>query len=167
MEEPTGPTGPTEESTGPTGPTEESTGPTPVYNIAEQFAMSSAPAVEPNPYIITLDELKATQEALSHKEILDRSTMLQFVQPDSEELKRKLLQWASSGLPDGFQLSSVPIEPPSRCVDGQTRSTFEYVEYLLGTTIYERFQSLQTKLPGMVLSYSIPGSQICMHVSKD
>jgi hypothetical protein len=149
-----------------TGPTEESTGPSSSYTEAEQLAMTPAPIVELSPYIITLDELKATQEALSHKETLDRSTMLRFVQPDSEELKRKLLQWATFGLPDGFQLNSVSIEPPSRCIDGQIRSTFEYVEYLLGTTIYDRFQSLQTKLPGMSLSYSFPASQICMHVSK-
>jgi hypothetical protein len=166
MEEPTGPT--TDEATGPTGPTtEEATGPTgPVYTEAEQLAMNPVPTVEPSPYIITLDELKETQEALSHKESLDRSTVIRFVEPDTEELKRKLLQWATVGLPNVFQLFSVSIEPPTRCMDGISRPKFEYIEYLLGTTIYEKFQLLQVKLPGMVLSYSLPDSQLCMHVSK-
>jgi hypothetical protein len=167
--EATGPT--TEEATGPTGPTTEATGPTeeatgPVYTEAEQLAMNPVPTVEPSPYIITLDELKETQEALSHKESLDRSTVIRFVEPDSEELKRKLLQWAASGLPDVFQLFSISIEPPTRCMDGISRPKFEYIEYLLGTTIYEKFQLLQVKLPGMTLTYSLPGSQLCMHVSR-
>jgi len=164
MEEATGPTGDT-------GPTEESTGPTTeedvnTYTEAEQLAMTPAPVVEPSPYIITLDELKATQAALSHKETVDRSTMFRLVEPDSEDLKRKLLQWAAAGLPDGFQIFSISVEPPQKCMDGQVRTKFEYVEYLLGTTIYEKIVLLQAKLPGMMLSYSLPDSQVCIHVSK-
>jgi hypothetical protein len=173
LEEATGPTGPTEEATGPTGatgPTEEATGPTEevvnTYTEAEQLAMTPAPVVEPNPYIITLEELKATQEALFHKEAIDRSTLFQFVEPDPEELKRKLLHWAAAGLPDGFQITSISVEPPQKCMDGQVRTKFEYVEYLLRTTLYEKVLLLQAKLPGMILSYSLPDSQVCMHVSK-
>jgi hypothetical protein len=147
-----------------TGPTEEST--TYVYTEAELLAITPVPVVELNPYIITLDELKASQEALSHKEILDKSALFRFVEPASEELKQKLFQWASLGLPDGFQLYSVALEVPLKCSDGLVRSTFEYTEYLLGTTLSEKIQLLQAKLPGMVLSYSIPGPQVCLHVSK-
>lgn len=186
---PTGPTGPTGETTntgatgptggttntGATGPTGETTntgatGPSPsqpesTYTEAERLAMTPVPETPPSPYIITLDELKATQAALTHKETIDRGRVFHFVEPDSEDLKRKLLHWAASGLPDGFQLSSVSIDPPPKCMDGQTRTTFEYAEYLLGTTLYARFQTLQTKLPGMALSYSIVASSVSMHVS--
>ena len=149
---------------------EETTGSTdviqPTYTEAELLAMAPVSVVAPPSYIITIDELKATQEALSHKESTDRSAVFRFVQPDSEELKRKLISWAASGLPDGFRLDSISIEPPSKCIDGQIRPKFEYVEYLLGTTLFERLQLLQSKLPGMALSYSLPDSQVCMHVSK-
>jgi hypothetical protein len=135
------------------------------YTEAELLAMAPVSETPPSPYIITLDELKATQAALTHKETIDRGRVFHFVEPDSEDLKRKLLHWAASGLPDGFQLSSVSIDPPPKCMDGQVRTTFEYVEYLLGTTLYAKFQTLQAKLPGMSLSYSIVASSVCMHVS--
>lgn len=181
-------TGPTEEATGPTGepyigssgqlvystPVEETgpTGPT-EEELHAQYILPNGPPTEvvptpePTPvYIITLDELKATQQAISRKENVDRATVFRFVEPDPEELKRKLLHWAAAGLPDGFQIISISIEPPQKCMDGQVRTKFEYVEYLLGTTLYQKILLLQAKLPGMILSYSIPDSQVCIHVSK-
>lgn len=149
MEEPTGPTS---ESISPAAPTEQGTGPT---------EESTGPT-----YIITLDELKATQQALVHQEIADRNVISKCIEPDSEELKRRLLQWASVGLSDGFQLSSVSVSPPPKCSDGVVRSKFEYIEFLLGTTLTTKLLALQEKLPGMLLSYSLPDSQLCVHVSK-
>jgi len=146
VDQPSGPTGPTGPETGATGPTESlETGPT---------------------YIITFDELKQTQEALAYRETLDKAKVFMFVEPDSEEVKRRLLQWAGLGFPDGFQISSISLIQPSRCADGVTRTKFQYVEYLLGTSLSEKVQLLQSKLPGMLLSYSLPDSQICLHVSK-
>lgn len=120
----------------------------------------------PNPYIMTIDELQSTQEALKNKETLDRSTIFRLVEPDVEELKKRLIQWASLGFPDAFMLFSVAITPPLQCIDGAVRPIFQYIEYLLSSTLHDKLQALQTKLPGMVLSYSLPVNQVCIHVSK-
>jgi len=138
----------------------------PVYTYSDAQIVDPTPVVEPSPIIITLDELKATQESIARKESVDKSTVFRFVEPDTEELKKKLLQWASLGMPDAFPIFSVSIEPPSRCLDGEVRSKFDYAQYLLETTLYDKFQILQAKLPGMALSYSLPDTQIYMCVSK-
>lgn len=136
------------------------------YTEAELLAMTPAPAPVESPYIITIDELKATQEALSNKETVDRATLNNFIQPDVENLKKRLLNWASSGFPDGFVIFSLSIQLPNKCLDGEVRDIFNYVNYLLGEPIGQKLQVLNSKLPGMLLSYSFPGDQVCIHVSK-
>lgn len=135
-------------------------------SIPEYQASFGVPNEPPNPYITTIDELRSTQEALRNKETIDKSTIFRFVEPDVEELKKRLLQWTSLGFPDTFVLFSVSITPPLQCSDGEVRSIFEYVNYLLQSTLYIKFQELEAKLLGMSLSYSFPTNQICMHVSK-
>jgi hypothetical protein len=122
--------------------------------------------VESSPYIITLEELQSSLESLLSKENSDRLSIIRFVEPGAEELKRKLLQWASLGFPAIFVLFSIPLEVPEKCSDGQVRDLFNYVNYLLGTTLGEKIQLLNSKLPGMQLSYSIQNTIINMHVSK-
>lgn len=122
--------------------------------------------VPPPVYIITLDQLLESQQALSSKESTDRVALQRFVEPDFEEAKRKLLQWASLGFPEAFCIFTINIDVPTKCSDGVVRNKFNYVEYLLGDTLANKFQVLQQKIPGMVLSYSLPDHQVCMHVSR-
>jgi hypothetical protein len=124
-----------------------------------------APPPAPS-YIMTLEELVASQEALQSKETSDRSLVTNFVNPDPAVVRTRLLQWASMGFPNIFVLSSLELIPPSVCLDGVTRSAFQYVEYLTGTSLSDHVLTLQQKLPGMHLSYSTPGSNICIHVTK-
>jgi hypothetical protein len=130
------------------------------------YEWTMPPSEPPSPFIMTFDELRTTQEAIQNKETQDRSAVFRFVEPDTEELKRRLLQWASAGFPDTYMIFSISVIPPSKCVDGETRTMFDYVNYLLSSTLYDKFQVLQAKLPGMTLSYSLPSNQICMHVSR-
>jgi hypothetical protein len=135
----------------------------------EEQPVEEQPVEEPQSgpvYIITFDELVTSQQALLSKESADRIILQRFVSPDSEEMKRKLLQWAGLGFPDTFCIFSVSIDVPSKCSDGAVRNKFQYVEYLLEDTLGNKFQALAQKIPGMVLSYSLPENQVCMHVSK-
>lgn len=161
MEESTGPTGPTEGSTGPDEEITRPTGPGEPVPLPVEETGPTGPT-----YIITLDELKTSQQALVRQETVDRIAVSKCMSPDAEELKRRLLQWVSLGLPDGFQIMSTTVTPPQKCSDGVTRPKFEYIEFLLGTTLESKLIALQEKLPGMLLSYSIPDSQLCLHVSK-
>lgn len=141
--------------------------PTPEQVQSEYESIPSITTVsESSPYIITFEELQSSLEALRSKESSDRLSVIQFVEPDAEELKKKLLQWASLGFPDIFVLFSLPIEVPGKCSDGQVRDLFNYVNYLLASTLGEKIQLLNQKLPGMQLSYSIQNTMVNMHVSK-
>lgn len=119
-----------------------------------------------SPYIMTLEELTASQEALVSKETSDRLSVTRFVNPDPTRVRTRLLQWASAGFPNIFVLSSIELTPPTVCLDGVSRSAFQYVEYLTGTSLSDHVLALQQKLPGMSLSYSTPGTSVCIHVTK-
>jgi hypothetical protein len=119
-----------------------------------------------SPYIMTLEQLVATQEALVTKESTDRALVATFVNPDPGMVRTRLLQWASIGFPNIFVLLSVDLSPPSVCLDGVARSRFEYIHYLTTTSLSDHVRALEEKLPGMSLSYSTPGNMIQIHVSK-
>lgn len=123
------------------------------------------PPPEP-PYIMTLEQLVASQEALVSKETADLALVTTFVNPDPAMVRTRLLQWASLGFPNIFVLLSVDLTPPSVCLDGVARSRFEYIQYLTSTSLSDHVRALELKLPGMSLSYSTPGSTVCIHVSK-
>jgi hypothetical protein len=130
------------------------------------IANQPIPVVPENPYIITFEELQSTQEALSAKENSDRISVSLFVNPNPEDLRNKLLQWAGLGFPNIFIVSTVSLEVPSKCLDGQTRNIYSYVDYLLGTTLSEKIQILNQKLLGITISYSFQNSIVQMQVSK-
>jgi hypothetical protein len=123
-------------------------------------------APQQSPYIMTLEELTASQEALQNKENSDSRLVNTFVNPDTTVIRTRLLQWASSGFPDIFVLSSIELIPPTVCIDGTTRNGYDYVQYLSGKSLGDHVRALEQKLPGMALSYSTPGNMIQIHVSK-
>jgi hypothetical protein len=124
-----------------------------------------APPPAPS-YIMTLEELVASQEALQSKETSDRALVTNFVNPDPAVVRTRLLQWAAVGFPNIFVLLSVNLIPPSVCLDGVTRSSFQYIEYLTGTPLSDHVRALEQKLPGMSLSYSTPANTVQIHVTK-
>jgi hypothetical protein len=124
-----------------------------------------APPPEPS-YIMTLEQLVASQEALVSKESNDRASVTTFVNPDPGTVRTRLLQWASLGFPNIFVLLSVDLAPPPVCLDGVARSGFQYIQYLTGTSLSDHVRALEQKLPGMSLSYSTPGIAVCIHVTK-
>jgi len=124
------------------------------------------PVPEPSPYIATLDELIGSAEATLKKESDDRALVQQISNPNPASLKTKLLEWASVGFPSAYEIISISLVPPSVCTDGQVRTKFDYVNYLLGMQLGDQLRVLETKLPGMALSYSTPDSRVCVHVSR-
>ena len=135
-----------------------------VYTEAEVLAMTPAPVVE-SPYIITLEELKASKEALQSKETKDRTMVYQFLEPNNDNVRQRLLDWATLGFPDGYILYSLSIEPPVVCLDGQSRNFVEYIQYLCNSTLVEKIQALNAKLPSMTLTQSVMNFTYSMHVS--
>lgn len=118
-------------------------------------------------YIMTFEELQQSQSAIKAKELQDKNTFNGFVNPDILELRSKLLQWASSGFQEGFVLYSISVPTPDVCSDGvKRRNVYEYKQYLTNTDITTEINSLQSKLPGMMLSTSLTGNTLALHVFK-
>lgn len=156
-----GPTGPYPLIVDPMGVTGfMATGPTGEYFIPYQ------PTSVFSTYIMTIEDLMSSRDAIIHTETNDRSTLLDLSSPNENALRSSLFQWAGAGFPDIFPIASVSIIPPAVCSDGVTRVLFDYVPYLTGKSISEIMEVLQVKLHGMQLSYSLPNNGIMFHVSK-
>jgi len=139
------------------------------FQMAEEpnADIPTEPVPEPVPsYIATLEELITSTEAITRKENDDRILVQQISNPNPTSLRVKLLEWAGAGFPDAYEILSIVLVPPSVCADGQVRTKFEYVNYLLGMQLGDQLRILEQRLPGMMLSYSTPGSRICVHVAK-
>lgn len=116
--------------------------------------------------IISIQELETTIEALQSYETADRA----LLQPiDDTELRGKLLQWAASGFPRGYVLYSRHFRRLDKCSDGISRADLvDYISYLDPSfSIAVFLQQLETRLPGMSLSYSYTSDfSLQIHVSK-
>jgi hypothetical protein len=138
----------------------------------KDFQMADADIpTEPEPapvpdYIATLDELLSSTEATAKKESDDRSVVRQISEPNAMALRTKLLEWASLGFPDAYEILSITLVPPRVCTDGQVRTKFDYLTYLLGMQLGDQLRIVEQKLPGMLLSYSTPGDRVCIHVTR-
>ena len=169
--EETGPTGPTgtNEQNGPTegtGPTGE-TGPTGVDpSILALFPSVATGPTEP-PNIITLDELLQSYDVTLAKESTDRQLLSGLVNPQREQYRPQLFQWASSGFQPTFVVQSFDITPPNICSDGVSRDTMAYLQFLLSpTTLDEVLEKIRTLMPGILVSFSFSGNTLRIHVSK-
>lgn len=166
---PTGPTGPTGETgptegTGPTGPTGE-TGPT-----GPDLSMFPTAATGPTeaPQIVTLEELMQSYAVVVAKQDADKQSLSGLVNPQREQYRPQLFQWAGLGFPATFIVQSFEITPPNVCSDGVTRDTMAYLQFLLSPiTFDEVLEKIRALTPGINISFSFSGNTLRIHVSRD
>ena len=159
----TGPTGPTE-GTGPTGPTGE-TGPT-----GPDLSMFPTAATGPTeaPQIVTLEELMQSYAVVVAKQDADKQSLSGLVNPQREQYRPQLFQWAGLGFPATFIVQSFEITPPNVCSDGVTRDTMAYLQFLLSPiTFDEVLEKIRALTPGINISFSFSGNTLRIHVSRD
>ena len=159
----TGPTGPTGE-TGPTGPTGE-TGPT-----GPDLSMFPTAATGPTeaPQIVTLEELMQSYAVVVAKQDADKQSLSGLVNPQREQYRPQLFQWAGLGFPATFIVQSFEITPPNVCSDGVTRDTMAYLQFLLSPiTFDEVLEKIRALTPGINISFSFSGNTLRIHVSRD
>ena len=170
-----GPTGPTEGtgptgtneftgSTGPTGPT-EGTGPT-----GPDLSMFPTAATGPTeaPQIVTLEELMQSYAVVVAKQDADKQSLTGLVNPQREQYRPQLFQWAGLGFPSAFVVQSFEITPPNVCSDGVTRDTMAYLQFLLSPiTFDEVLEKIRALTPGIGVSFSFSGNSLRIHVSRD
>ena len=156
---PTGETGPT----GPTGPTGE-TGPT-----GPDLSMFPSAATGPTeaPNIITLEELLQSYDVTLAKESVDRQSLNGLVNPQREQYRPQLFQWAAGGFQPIFIVQSFEITPPNICSDGVTRDPMGYLQFLLNPTNLDAvLENIRTLMPGILVSFSFLGNTLRIHVSR-
>lgn len=119
--------------------------------------------------IITLTDLLGSVEAIQSKENADRALLQSFLDMTDDEIRNKLLTWAGVGFPDNFVFHSIQLNTLEKCSDGIARSDIiTYIQYLNPQlSLVDFLKSLETRLPGMTLSYSYTQSFLLqIHVSK-
>jgi hypothetical protein len=120
----------------------------------------------PPPPVITLADIMNATELVQQKETADKSLLESIGNVSFESLRSKLIQWASTGFPNAYQLMSISISPPQVCSDGITRGLPDYIVFCSGKTINEHVDLLQEKLPDMTVSFANMGGSIAIVVSK-
>jgi hypothetical protein len=120
----------------------------------------------PKPYIVSLDELLESRFVVTQKENEDKANITVFFNPEGDDLRPKLFEWANKGFPDIYLLQTISITPPVLCSDGVARSLTQYAEFLLGKTVTECLSTLQSKMPGLEVTMSHSANTLSLHVSR-
>jgi hypothetical protein len=120
----------------------------------------------PVPVVITLADILSATELVHQKETADKALLESIGNVTFESLRTTLIQWASAGFPNAYQLMNISITPPSVCSDGVSRSLADYIVFCSGKTINEHVDVLQQKLPDMTVSFANMGGSIAIVVSK-
>lgn len=151
--------------------TEESSAPAPAPAPEEApISYSDLAPINPTPFPppppISLDDLLAASEMLLKKEAEDKATLEGIGNISHDDLKNKLLSWASAGFPNVYEIHRVTITPPALCSDGVSRDLPTYIEFCSGKTISQHVELLQAKVTGMVISFANMANYIAIVVSK-
>ena len=152
-------TSPSNVSVGGTGPT----GPFPPYPM---MMMTGVTGVAPSPYLLTLDQLMSTQNEALQRETNHRTELQMIVTPNMGQLNPLFIQWATAGFPENYTLMTLDIQHPSPCSDGVTRTTYEYISFLLGKDLGETVTKFDGFFDGMTIAYNITGAVFKLVVSK-
>jgi hypothetical protein len=118
------------------------------------------------PPIATLEELLASQEAAVHKEADDRSLLTPLRTDPRGALRVPLFQWAAANFPNSYVLLTFDLTPPAVCSDGVIRNAYDYTEWCLGCSMADLISTLQSRITGMVLSYSFANGALRIHVTR-
>ena len=172
---PTGETGPTGDSgTGPTG--DAGTGPTGDAGTGPTGDAGTGPTgelgptmyiPEPIPDVISLEDILNEHVLKQQKEDTDRQAILTISTQSAQGLKPVLVQWAMRGFPAAYPILYLDIQPPSVCLDGVSRSLYDYIVYLTGKPIEDHTAELSAKLQGMTVGFTNMGGMIVIVVSRE
>ena len=104
-------------------------------------------------YITTFEELVNTTGAIVQQEIADKTSLLSVFQPTPEILKTRLIIWASLGFTPDWAVLRTQVNPPPVCSDGQTRLFYDYISYLLESSIDSFLTNLNSQVPGVTFGF--------------
>ena len=116
--------------------------------------------------LVTLEALKESVGARTAKEAADKTALLALFDTSQNGLVDKLHAWAGTGFQQGYVVLSVPIAVPAACVDGVVRTLFDYVTYLLGSSLDSQVAALQANVGGVTFGWSVPNGVVQVSVAE-
>ena len=120
----------------------------------------------PSPFVIDIAELLASREAVAVQESADRLTLSALLNETRDTLRPSMFSWAAAGFPPVYIVQQFTVSPPAICLDGVTRTVYDYVVYLLGQDMGITIAAIQALCTGVEISYSFQGNTLRIHVSK-
>jgi hypothetical protein len=108
--------------------------------------------------IIRIGEIEHFSQQTLETETIDKNTLESL---NYSLLKMNLYPWAASGFPDSYPAYKFPVIAKDeingiiRCSDGNLRNIWEYISFILNSSIQEFIQLYEKNLGGIRLSYSI------------
>jgi hypothetical protein len=134
-------------------------------NIVIEATTEQNPVILPPP-VITMNDILSSVEVVVQKEQNDKATLESIGTMSFEELKNKLLVWATLGFPNVYEIKKIVITPPTVCSDGVTRGLTEYIEFCSGKTMQDHVIALQQRVQDMTISFANMGTYIGIVVTK-
>jgi len=117
-------------------------------------------------YVMTMDELLGSHANIVQQEAADKSLLTQLSSPNKSTLQPAFVNWTTQGFPNIYILFSINLSPPNICVDGVSRNMYDYISYLLGRDLGQEIVAFQSNFLGMIMSYTITGTTLNIHVTK-
>lgn len=115
---------------------------------------------------ISIEDILNDIEVVRQKEAVDKTTLEGIATISAEELRQRLVSWATQGFPNAWTLQEVVVQPPAQCSDGVARNLADYITFVSGKTIGDHIADLQTRLTGITVGYAWSGYAILIVVTK-
>jgi hypothetical protein len=125
----------------------------------------------PRVAIIKIEEIENFSQRTLEYETMDRHVLQSL---DYAVLKMALYTWAANGFLASYRAYEFPIlakdeiNDTIRCSDGNLRNIWDYISFILNSSIEDFIQSYEVNLSGISLSYSIQKNPyiLLIHVTK-
>jgi hypothetical protein len=117
--------------------------------------------------MFSISNILDEQQIISRREAADASEIDRIANMDPEDMRAKLMTWATTGFPAGYPILEITLHQPLQCLDGVARSMIEYVPYLTNKTVEQHLALLQAKFIDITAGVTYTTNTIRIHVSRN
>jgi hypothetical protein len=138
-------------------------------NAVQKAALLPNEIVSQPAPILSLSDIVNTLNVVVAQETADKSLLDTLVAVNESDVRDRLVRWGAVGFPATHVLYSLQFNRPERCSDGVIRNdVMDYLHFLQpDVSIAMVLTALETRLPGMSLSYSYSNDFVLrIHVSR-
>lgn len=135
-----------------------------IYDLSSLPSASSG-TVEP-PMVVDISELLGSIGAIQIQEASDRTNLSILLHETRDTLRPQMFAWAAAGFTPIYIVQKFEVNPPSICSDGVQRNVISYIEYLLEKDMGQIIAAIQALCIGVIISYSLSGTTLNIHVSR-